>query len=215
MKTLQFKKIKTRNLCVALLIATMTVISCGKVSLEEESNQKSITQKDIQTLKENHIIPLNQAIKQYDKYTKQRCDLLKDTLEKKYKNPKFKDSRSVWFDIKTIEAYIAYIKKTSKDPIEGLQFYFTVDLPKGGKKNNHQSFFIAPTTSNVVNGDTIQSGFTIKNDKRIFISEAIKTYEKEQRAQNIQKASFFSSMQIEDEGLLLNDGAPNPPGENN
>ncbi len=188
--------------------------SCEKPSQEHAD---AITQKDINVMVENHIIPLSEAVHMYKKYDKERVKILKDTLEKKYKDPKFNDTRMVWIDIKTMKAYLKYIEDESSkagiDP-EGLQFYFGVNSDKDtGKKKNHQTFFVAPTSKNVMNGDTIQSGYTLKDHKQFFLYEAFKKYNNSTN-QNVQKASFFSLMQG-DKGLLLNDTTGTPPGDNN
>jgi hypothetical protein len=196
---------------IAFFIVSI-IISC-------EPNQKlsdNITQTDIASMKENHIIPLKEAVKMYDKYSKDRDKILKDTLRKKYGN-NFNDTRMVWLDIKTMKAYLKYVEEESSkagiDP-EGLQFYFAVNSDKDtGKKKNHQTFFIAPTMKNLMNGDSIQSGFTIENGERIFLYEAFKKYV-ETTNQNVQKASMFS-MPPADDGLLLNDTSGTPPGGNN
>ena len=65
---------------------------------------------------------------------------------------------------------------------------------------------------NVIDGDTIQSGFTIEGGKTIFLYEAFKRYS-ESNQTNVQKASFFSTLQ--DDGYLLNRSSANPPGDNN
>ncbi|MCA9749242.1 MAG: hypothetical protein KC414_09050, partial [Romboutsia sp.] len=138
--------------------------------------------------------------------------ILKDTLKKKYGDD-FNDTRTVWLDMKTIKAYLKYLEENAGEA-EGLQFYFSVDPDNKGKQSNHQTFFIAPTIKNVVDGDTIQSGFTVENGKRIFLYEAFKK-DMEMNHQNMQKASFFSLMQDDDEGLLLNRGELGPPYGNN
>ena len=93
-----------------------------------------------------------------------------------------------------------------------MSFYFGVN-PDSGKGKNHQTFFIAPTVTNVVDGDTVQSGYTYKNGKRVFIYKAVKEY-LEGQEQAIQKASFFSIMN-DDDGYLFNIGKDSPPGGNN
>jgi len=171
-----------------------------------------VSQSNIDSLKKNHIIPLKEAVNMYKKYSKDRVKILKDTLKKKY-GKDFNDTRSVWFDIQTIKAYIKYIEEESSD-VEGLQFYFSVNNDKvNGKKKNHQTFFVAPTKENVINGDTIQSGYTLENGNIVFLYEAFKKYSNS-TDQNIEKASFFTLVQ-DDKGLLLNDGDDNPPGNNN
>ena len=193
---------------LASIFMLLVIISCE----EKQKETNSITRVDIESMKENHIIPLKEAVKMYDKYTKDRVKILKDTLKKKYGDD-FNDTRTVWFDMKTIKAYLKYLEENAGEA-EGLQFYFSVDPDNKGKQSNHQTFFIAPTIKNVIDGDTIQSGFTVENGKRIFLYEAFKK-DMEINHQNMQKASFFSLMQDDEEGLLLNKGSGNPPYNNN
>lgn len=193
---------------LASIFMLLVIISCE----EKQKETNSITRVDIESMKENHIIPLKEAVKMYDKYTKDRVKILKDTLKKKYGDD-FNDTRTVWLDMKTIKAYLKYLEENAGEA-EGLQFYFSVDPDNKGKQSNHQTFFIAPTVKNVIDGDTIQSGFTVENGKRIFLYEAFKK-DMEMNHQNMQKASFFSLMQDDDEGLLLNRGELGPPYGNN
>ena len=207
MRTLQ---IKFSNFgAVFLILLTLVIASCSEAK-DQEIDANRVTDADIKALKENHIISLNKAVKQYDKYSKQRVGILKDTLKKKYKDDKFSDTRTVWFDVETIRAYLAYIDKHAKDA-EGFQFYFGVNSDKAiGESKNHQTFFVAPTIKNVVDGKTIQSGFTVRNGKRVFIYEEIKKYLEGASDQNVQKGGFLNLVQ-DDEGFLLNDGRENPP----
>ncbi len=212
-----FDRLFSKNTFIILTVFMFSTVflynSCQK-SIHQDDY---ITQSDIDSLKKNHIIPLKGAKDMHKKYSKDRVRILKDTLKEKYKNKDFKDTRMVWFDIKTIETYIKYVKEESDkvgiDP-EGLQFYFGVNSDKdSGKKKNHQTFFVAPTTKNVMNGDTIQSGYTLEKGKQIFLYEAFKKYAGESEV-DVQKASFFNLMQ-DDDGLLLNHGSGTPPGGNN
>jgi hypothetical protein len=193
---------------LASIFMLLVIISCE----EKQKETNSITRVDIENMKENHIIPLKEAVKMYDKYTKDRVKILKDTLKKKYGDD-FNDTRTVWLDMKTIKAYLKYLEENAGEA-EGLQFYFSVDPENKGKQSNHQTFFVAPTVKNVIDGDTIQSGFTVENGKKIFLYEAFKK-DMEINHQNMQKASFFSLMQDDDEGLLLNRGELGPPYGNN
>lgn len=202
MKILKLKFRKISLLFIGLISFTILMSSCEKPS---HTDTDSITEKDIQAMIENHIIDLKDAVKSYDKYSKQRVKILKDTLKKKY-GADFNDTRNVWFDIKTIKAYIKYIEDNTGEA-EGFQFYFSVNPDKSGKQKNHQTFFIAPTISNVIDDDTIQSGYTVKDGKRVFLYEAFKKYESDQI--NVQKASFFNALQ--GEGYLFNGGKDNPP----
>jgi len=211
MKTFQ---LKLSGLGAVILILLVLAVSSCSIEKAEEQGPNRVTEADIKELRANHIIPLNKAVKQYDKYSKQRVGLLKDTLKKKYKDDKFSDTRTVWFDVKTIRAYLAYIDKYAEGA-EGFQFYFGVNSSKkAGNAKNHQTFFVAPTISRVVDGKTIQSGYTLVKGDTVYISDAIKKYELGKYQQSTQEGSFFSLIR-QDEGLLLNEGVPNPPGENN
>jgi len=192
---------------MALLISVV-LISCEKSTRKPVD---SLSRADIENMKADHIIPLKEAVKMYDKYTKERIKILKDTLKKKYGDD-FSDTRTVWFDIKTIKAYLKYLEENASEA-EGLQFYFSVDPENQGKKSNHQSFFIAPTIKNVVEGDTIQSGYTIENGQRVFLYEAFKK-SLERTETKMEKAAFFATSQ-DNGGLLLNDGTLCPPCGNN
>ncbi len=211
MKTLQ---LNLSNFGATFLILIALVISSCSMEKDKEQMPNQVTETDIKELRANHIIPLNKAVKQYEKYSKQRADLLKDTLKKKYKNEKFSDTRAVWFDIQTIRAYLAYIDKYAEGA-EGFQFYFGVSSDKvKGDAKNHQTFFVAPTVSRVVDGKTIQSGYTVVKGDTIFISDAIKKYELGSKGRSVQKASFLNLLQDED-GYLLNAGSLNPPFDDN
>ncbi len=196
-----------------LVVIAFLIVSIMSSCEPSQKEVENIPRADIELMKENHIITLNEAVKQYDKYSKQRVSILKDTLKKKYNDNNFSDTRTVWFDIKMIKAYLKYIEENTSEA-EGLQFYFGVNPDNIGKQKNHQTFFIAPTVQNIINGDTIQSGYTVKNGKRIFLYEAIKEY-KDSTYPNVQKASFFSVMQSDGDGFLLNDGQLGPPYGNN
>jgi len=207
------KKLKILNSKITLITLAFCVFSILTSCELDQKQDEVISQADIEAMKKNHIITLNEAVKQYDKYSKQRISILKDTLKKKYNDNNFNDTRTVWFDIQTIKTYIKYIEDNSSEA-EGLQFYFGVNPDKIGKQKNHQTFFIAPTIQNIVKGDTIQSGYTLKNGKRIFLYEAFKGYLNSSEV-NVEKASFLNLMQGDDDGLLLNDGQLGPPYGNN
>ena len=196
-----FKPFFTKSLITISVFLFATILfSCQ----QKQQHVDSITQEDINSMKENHLISLSDAVKSYKRYDKDRVKILKDTLEKKYKDPKFKDTRMVWFDIKDVRAYLKYLENNTSEA-EGLAFYFAVNSDKGNQKNQ-QSFFIAPTISNVVNGDTIQSGYTVEKGGRVFLYEKYKSVENN----NPQKASFLNLMQ-DDDGYLFNHGTENPP----
>jgi hypothetical protein len=200
---LKFQKITL--LFIGLITFTILISSCEKTA---HSDKDGITQEDINTMKKKHLITLNEAVKMYKKYDKDRVKILKDTLKKKYKDAKFKDTRMVWFDIQDIKAYLAYLENNTSDA-EGLAFYFTVNN-EGSKQKNQQSFFIAPTVKKVVEGETIQSGYTYYKGERVFLSEKYKNYGDSTQTKNVQKASFLNFVQNED-GYLFNSGRENPP----
>ena len=184
---------------ILFISLVVLAISCQE---KQDPCEDTITKEDIQAMKENHLIDLNDAVKMYDKYDKLRIKFFKDSLKRRYGND-FKDTRNVWFDIKTIKAYIKYIEENASDA-EGLAFYFGVKSSEARKGKNHQSFFIAPT---VKNGER-QSGFTIKNGKRVFLYEAFKEM---YASKDMQKAGMINLFR-DDDGLLLNEGGQNPPG---
>tara|TARA_R110002073_G_scaffold40547_5_gene115338 strand:+ start:494235 stop:494864 length:630 start_codon:yes stop_codon:yes gene_type:complete len=200
---IKFKKISSVFLLSTLFLTL--IFSCEKMP---EHETDTITQEDIQAMKKDHIIELKDAVKMHDTYEKDRVKLLKDSLKKKY-GANFNDTQSVWFDIKTIKAYLKYLETYASDA-EGLQFYFSVYPDNGDKQKNHQTFFVAPTISNVYQGDTIQSGYTKKDGKRIFLYDAFKT--RNNQASYMQKASFLKLLQDgDDDGYLFNNGVGNPP----
>lgn len=204
MKIFYFKSSKLNTLfslcCLFLFVFTSCQKSQKYFEVDEKAKAEMITQ----------IIPLKDAVDSYKDYGKNRLKILKDTLKIKY-GKDFNDTRTVWFDIETLKQYLIYVEEKSKeagvDP-KGLQFYFTVESEKSeGKKKNHQNFFIAPTKSN-----DLESGYTLDKDgKVILLKEKLKEIYKTTASQSTEKAGFFS-LQDEDEGLLLNDGVPNPPG---
>lgn len=198
MKNLRPLFVKISSIVLIFLTVSL-VFSCQ----QQQTNQ--ITQEDIEAMKKEHLISLNDAVKMYHKYDKLRIKFTKDSLKKRY-GDSFQDTRAVWFDIKSIKAYIQYVEENASDA-EGFQFYFGVSPNNTRRGKNHQSFFIAPT---VKNGD-IQSGFTVKNGKRIFLYEAFKESKEKNDAQ---KASFFNLIQGDD-GYLFNSGEENPPFPNN
>ena len=124
------------------LAVTTLFISCNDKKIHQEV--------EVEPTKEMlaHIIKTEKAVEIYKNYGEQRLSLLKDTLSTLY-GKDFKDTRRVWFDLKTLKNYIAYVeKKSAENDItpEGLQFYFSVYGDDEGKQKNHQTFFIAPTT---------------------------------------------------------------------
>lgn len=205
-----FKSLHSRFYKVMVFFFLLTIAFSCEEKQEQSANQ--ITQEDIEAMKENHLIKLNDAVKMYDKYEKLRIKFFKDSLKSRYGN-NFKDTRMVWFDIKDVRAYLKYLEENTSEA-EGLAFYFGVNSGSARQGKNHQSFFIAPTLSNVVNGDTIQSGYTEVNGERVFLYEKYKNYRETSNEDNMQKASFFNLTRNGD-GYLFNDGSENPPFPNN
>ncbi len=204
-----FKPFFTKiSIIVSIFLFATLMFSCE----QKHVNKESVAQADIDAMVKEHIINLSDAVKMYKKYSKDRTKILKDTLEKKYKDPKFKDTRMVWFDINDVRAYLAYLEQETSEA-EGLAFYFGVNSDKGNQKNQ-QSFFIAPTISNVVDGDTIQSGYTLVNGERVFLYTKYKDKQESTSASNVQKASLLN-LSVQNEGYLFNRGDDNPPYPNN
>lgn len=191
---------------------SMTYLLCSLFAFVSSSCQKPQkyfeVDENARTEMISQIIPLKDAIDSYKDYGKNRVKILKDTLKAKY-GKDFKDTRTVWFDIETLKQYLIYVEEKSKDAgiePQGIQFYFTVNSEKTeGKKKNHQTFFIAPTKT-----DDLESGYTLLDGKVVLLKDKLKSDETSPE-QRTEKAGFFSIMQGRD-GLLLNDGVPNPPG---
>jgi len=216
MKNLKFLNLKPicqmarfkYSLLIFLAITTV-LISCG---------DKKPHQQDVEPTKEMlaHLIETEKAVAFYKNYEKQRLNLLKDSLRAIYKDEKFNDTRRVWFDLKTLKNYIAYVEKRSAENHinpEGLQFYFSVYGNEKGVRKNHQTFFIAPTTKK----DGVQSGYTLETiDEKtqpLFLKSILNSgrYSPSQSKQ-MDKASFFSLTAVQDDhGLLYNDGTASPP----
>lgn len=205
MKIFNFKTTKLSMTFLSCTLFAFVFFSCQESQKYFEVNEKDRAKMVSQ------IIPLKDAVKAYKDYGKNRVKILKDTLQTKY-GKDFSDSRTVWFDIETLKQYLIYVEEKSKeagvDP-KGIQFYFTVESEKSeGKKKNHQNFFIAPTKTN-----DLESGYTLDKDgKVILLNEILKEIYETTANRTTEKAGFFTLID-EDEGLLLNEGVPNPPGQ--
>ncbi|MDH5415082.1 MAG: hypothetical protein OEW87_13180, partial [Flavobacteriaceae bacterium] len=70
MTYLKFTQAKITTITLSFIIISL-VISC----VTSEKPDEIISRADIEMMKENHIIPLNQAIKMYDKYSKDRVKI--------------------------------------------------------------------------------------------------------------------------------------------
>ncbi len=212
MNNLKFSNFKFKYYFLFYLATTVLLISC---------NDNKPPQEDVEPTKKMlaHIIKTDTAVNMYHNYEKHRINILKDTLRAIY-NDDFNDTRRVWFDLKTLKNYIAYVEKRSaenKITPEGLQFYFSVySKHKEGDQKNHQTFFIAPTTKH----EGKQSGYTLHEVDRKPQLLYLKTILNNGRyapsqSQHMEKASFFSMATFRDEdGLLYNDGTSSPPEDN-
>ncbi|MET2983672.1 hypothetical protein [Aureibaculum conchae] len=209
MNNLKFLNSKIKYSFLLYLAATSLLISCQDQKPRHE-NQKPT--KEMLA----HIIKTEKAVEIYKNYEEQRLNILKDTLQAIYKDENFNDTRRVWFDLKTLKNYIAYVEKRSAEndiTPEGLQFYFSVYGDDEGKQKNHQTFFIAPTTENKGK----QSGYTLEtiDDKTqpLFLKTILSSgrYTPSQN-QQMDKAGFFSLTTLDgDEGLLYNKSQGSPP----
>ncbi|QCX37247.1 hypothetical protein FF125_01865 [Aureibaculum algae] len=212
MKYFKLLKLKFKVTITLFLAVSMLLISCD----EKKPHQADvIPSKDMLA----HIIKPEKAVTIYQNYEKERIDILKDTLRAIYNDDNFNDTRRVWFDLKMLKNYIAYVEKKSAEnniSPEGLQFYFSVYGSDEGKQKNHQTFFIAPTTKN----EGVQSGYTLEtvDDKTqpLFLKTILSNRKyKATQSQQVEKAGFFSITVADEDGLLLNDGETSPPMENN
>ncbi len=211
MKTLHLKISKTKIIYLVLIAFAITITSCQKPHKPDKPAQED---NDTREKLLEKIITLEDAVDKYKKYSDDRIDLLKETLERRYE-PGFEDTRTVWFDIEIIQEYLDYVKEESKkvgiEP-KGVQFYFGVISNKEtSQKKNHQTFFVAPTKTN-----DPESGYTLDaNGKPILLKDKLKDNYESSPNQKNEKAGFFTVIQPGGKGLLLNDGKPNPPGDNN
>lgn len=208
------KKLTINSLKTAMLFSLSFLLftSCSQEKKQQEKQKENIevkseiTTNDIEEMRKNHIISREKASHMYKLYTKDRVELLNETLKKMYKKPDFKDTRNVWFDIKSMKAYIKHLEDKAGD-FDGIQIYFAVNTD-GDIEKNHQTVFIAPTKKN--NG--VQSGFTIVNGKVEFLNNFLSSQSK-----TIDEAGFTSLLQNGDdeESLIFNEGNDSPPNGNN
>ena len=206
-------KIRFKYSFLLYLAVTTLIISCGNEKTHQVTEEKPT--KEMLA----HIIKTEKALNIYQNYGKQRINILKDTLTKLY-GGEFNDTRRVWFDLKTLKNYIAYVEKKSAEnnlKPEGLQFYFSVYGNDEGNQKNHQTFFIAPTTKN----DGVQSGYTLETigekTQPLFLKNILhKNNYTPSQSQQAEKAGFFSLTAVQEEdGLLYNRGNGDPPNGNN
>ncbi len=208
-----YKISKLSSVILLLSIFSFLFISCDEPQKPQQDNIKPT--KEMLT----HIIKADKAKNLYNNYKKQRIDIFKDTLKKLYGND-FEDTRTIWFDLKTIKNYIAYIEQKSADnkiEPEGLQFYFSVysDNESLGKKRNQQTFFIAPT---IKKGKT-HYGYTLEkhgdSERILLLKDMFTNNDPTQQNLKVDKASFFTLTSTQDgNGLLFNDGTSSPPEDN-
>lgn len=208
------KKLTANLLKIAMLFTLILVLftSCNEAKEQEEKQKENIEMKDeitandIEDMRKKHIISADKAKEMYKSYTKDRIKLLDETLKEIYKEPNFKDTRNVWFDIKSMKAYIKHLEDKAGD-FDGIQIYFAVNTD-GDIEKNHQTVFIAPTKKN----NDVQSGFTLINGKVEFFNDLLKEAPK-----TTEKAGFLSLLQNGDdeESLIFNEGNDSPPNGNN
>ena len=199
------------NLLLIIVLAFLLYRDCE--GNEESINANGITQADIDAMKDSHFVTLNDAVKMYKKYDKLRLKFTKDSLKRKYGST-FNDTRMVWFDIKSVRAYLQYLENNVSEA-EGLAFYFGVNSSTAREGKNHQSFFVAPTIKHVVDDKTIQSGFTFdKKGNKVFLYKDLDEKSNNNNS-TTQEANFFNLLDHHEDGTLFNGGKPNPPGNNN
>ena len=212
MKNFKIQTLKVNAIFLLCFTLLATTYSCK----EKESNNEDhdYEQNDEQARKEmiTHIISIDEATEMYHLYDKQRINVTRGYLQKKY-GSKFNDTRTVWLDINTVKEYIKYVEEESKKAgitPTGFQFYFSVypNTTRGDKKS-HQTFFIAPTLKN----GTKQSGYTLLNNKKVLLNNYFKKSLNTLNS-NMQKGSFIATT-VQEDGLLLNRNVPSPPGDNN
>ena len=214
MKNFNIKSLKFNAIFLICLALLTTTFSCKEKA--ENKPDSDYEQQNDEARKEmkTHLILLDNAAEMYRLYDKQRLNITKSYLQKRF-GANFNDTRTVWFDISTIKEYIKYVEERSAKAgvkVEGLEFYFAVK-PSNIKSDErgHQTFFIAPTT----NDKNKQSGYTLINNKKVLLNGHF-SQTLDSLNMNTQKASFFTTITtLQEDGLLLNRGTANPPGNNN
>ena len=213
MKNFNIKTLKLNAIFLICLALFTTTFSCKEKAENKPDSDYEQDNYEARNEMKTHIISINDATEMYQLYDKQRINITKSYLQKKY-GPKFNDTRTVWFDISTIKEYIKYVEERSAKAgvkVEGLEFYFGVYPNKtSNDQSNHQTFFIAPTTKNVDK----QSGYTLINNKKVLLNGRLAEALDSLNMNNTQKASFFATT-LQEDSLLLNHGGGTPPGNNN
>lgn len=184
----------------ALLLVSFlfTVTSCESDDNPEKYDD-GITAQDIERMIDAHIIEPTKAIDDYQKYSSDRVEQLNGVLGDLYQDPDFRDTRAIWFDIKSIKAYIKHLEEESGG-FDGLQFYFTVNSD-GGEDKNHQTLMIAPTRN--ING--VQSGFTIVDGEIRYLNQLF----------DVNAVKPRLKLDNSERGFIFNEGNASPPNNNN
>ena len=211
MRNLKVEKFVMIKFLIICILSIPLLYSC------KPSPDDGISQADREKMFE-HIISADDAVKLYKAYTDERVDPLKDSLISRY-GDNFKDTRLVSIDLATIKAYIQYIEESSealKVNAEGLNFYFGV-YAKGeeGNNQNHQTFFIAPSTSK----DNKQFGYTIDytdgTNKIVYLNDLLKGSNSDAtKRSEMEQANMMAFFTRDNHGLILNRGTGSPPNGN-
>ncbi len=204
MKKFTSKISKITYFFICSLIFSIT-FSCEDVKETANDNEKA--KAEMLT----HIIPLDDAFNMYDNYSKNRINIINDSLQVLFGN-EFHDTRTVWFNIETLKEYIKYVEQTSaknKVTPQGLKICFGVydNDSNLGKKANHQNIFFVPTTEK--NGR--QAAYTIQEEKGVVYLKDARKNNTQQNSPHQEKAGFFTFSTFQASGLVLNRGTGVPP----
>ncbi|WP_158847563.1 hypothetical protein [Algibacter sp. L1A34] len=144
---------KTFNpfLIIPLLLCTF-LFSCGQ--LKGEKSMENSKSRDV--LLQNHLISSAQGKEMFAEFNENRTKIIEGTLQEKYKDNDFEDTKFIWYSLDEIKAYLQYIesiqKANPKQDVSGLRIYFAA-YPnskkfKSGKSIKHpkqQTVFMIPT----------------------------------------------------------------------
>ncbi len=210
---------------VLTFVLTSLYVSCDSPMLEEE-----ITDSKRAVKKPNEIISLTQAVDMYTEYSRKRVPYIEEIEETDASGNPFKATRSLFFEYGQLNKYLEYVKQeTSKRDIKvtGFRFYLA-KYPENEYSNadarvkypKRQTFFIAPTTTNTVDGEEFDSGFTLGQNGEILLLEKVlegksKSLGSNGRFNNLNEAGianlFNWILQEEGPSLIANELNSSPP----
>ena len=168
----------------------------------------------------DNIISTEFAAELYRNYADTRIVWTDQFIRRESGNQEFNATRSLFYDLDSLENYIAYIRRISKEAkIEpsGLRFYFgsySNDYMRGKSKDYayRQTFFIAPTTQKTVGKETRELGYTLSDNFEVeFLIDIIGTNSRGTAPQKGSMFNFSSAALSGANSTLANELTGSPP----